>query len=227
MSIDQQIKEQRQLLGMTQEQLAEQLNVSRSSVANWESGRNYPDIGTILIISEVFNLTVDELLKGDRVMVKTMDYKLKSVTRYRGILWMIGLVIGVILLVTSWYNYRNAHLQIVPLQDIEQVSVSSRELTEETIIAGKVKIGNREKISFSDVVLDNQQLFIMVHKEPRLLKQQDTFEVKIKEITTTYGQRPVADIEKISLVYYDNQQLKGYTKAQLIEDFSKKVIWEK
>lgn len=227
MRIDQQIKEQRQLLGMTQEELAEKLNVSRSSVANWESGRNYPDIGTILLLSEVFHLTVDELLKGDKTMVKKIDHKIKRGNQYRGILVVFGIVVGVLFLVTSWYNYRNAHLEIVPLQDIQEVSVSSRELTEDTLITGQVVLEKHERIAFSEVELEDNQMFIMVHKEPYLLKGQDDFEVSMKEIMTTYGEWVVSDVTKINLVYYDNQMLQGVTKEQLVETFSQEVIWEK
>lgn len=128
---------------------------------------------------------------------------------------------------TSWYNYRNAHLEIVPLQDIQEVSVSSRELTEDTLITGQVVLEKHERIAFSEVELEDNQMFIMVHKEPYLLKGQDYFEVSMKEIMTTYGEWVVSDVTKINLVYYDNQTLQGVTKEQLVETFSQEVIWEK
>ena len=49
--------------GMTQEDLASALNVSRQAVAKWESGQGYPDIGNLISISSMFNVTVDYLVK--------------------------------------------------------------------------------------------------------------------------------------------------------------------
>ena len=49
--------------GMTQEDLASALNVSRQAVAKWESGQGYPDIGNLISISSLFNVTVDYLVK--------------------------------------------------------------------------------------------------------------------------------------------------------------------
>ncbi len=49
--------------GLTQEELAEKLCVSRQAVAKWESGQSYPDIGNLIMISELFKVTVDYLVK--------------------------------------------------------------------------------------------------------------------------------------------------------------------
>ena len=49
--------------GMTQEDLAAALNVSRQAVAKWESGQGYPDIANLISISSMFNVTVDYLVK--------------------------------------------------------------------------------------------------------------------------------------------------------------------
>ncbi len=48
--------------GMTQEKLAENLNVSRQAVAKWESGQAYPDIHNLIQISNLFHVTVDLLV---------------------------------------------------------------------------------------------------------------------------------------------------------------------
>ena len=62
MEIGAQIKARRQELNMTQEMLANKLNVGRSTVSNWEIGRNYPDLQLIVSISDVLNLSLDTLL---------------------------------------------------------------------------------------------------------------------------------------------------------------------
>lgn len=59
------IKERRKALGLTQQELANRLFVSRQTVSNWENGKNFPDIPTLIAISDQVGLSLDQLLKGD------------------------------------------------------------------------------------------------------------------------------------------------------------------
>lgn len=65
MEIGKQIQYYRKRDGLTQEDLAEKIYVSRNSVSNWERGRNYPDIEILLRMSILFDVTIDHLVKGD------------------------------------------------------------------------------------------------------------------------------------------------------------------
>ena len=56
--------------GLTQEELAEKLDVSRQAVAKWESGQAYPDISNLIQISNLFNVTVDYLVRDQECMVR-------------------------------------------------------------------------------------------------------------------------------------------------------------
>ena len=60
--------------GMTQEDLAEKLDVSRQAVAKWESGQVYPDISNLIQISNLFNVTVDYLVRDQECMVSYDDH---------------------------------------------------------------------------------------------------------------------------------------------------------
>lgn len=73
MEIGTQIKNRRKELNMTQEELSLKLNVSRSAVSNWESGRNYPDMQTMIRISETLNVSLDYLLKGDTETISQLS----------------------------------------------------------------------------------------------------------------------------------------------------------
>ncbi|WP_236682924.1 MULTISPECIES: helix-turn-helix transcriptional regulator [unclassified Streptococcus] len=55
---------------ISQEQLAEKLYVSRQTISNWERGKTYPDINSLLIISVYFDVSLDYLIKGDVVIMK-------------------------------------------------------------------------------------------------------------------------------------------------------------
>lgn len=75
--------------GMTQEELAEKLDISRQAVAKWESGQAYPDISNLIQISNLFNVTVDYLVRDQECMVncaadvendisKLIDFRLEA-----------------------------------------------------------------------------------------------------------------------------------------------------
>ena len=75
--------------GLTQEELAEKLDISRQAVAKWESGQAYPDISNLIQISNLFNVTVDYLVRDQECMVncaadvendisKLIDFRLEA-----------------------------------------------------------------------------------------------------------------------------------------------------
>ncbi|EHF1123649.1 helix-turn-helix transcriptional regulator, partial [Enterococcus faecalis] len=64
------IKIARNNRGFTQEELVNQLNVSRTAVSDWENGRNYPDSKTLIQISDTLNRSIDKLLKDDLEFIK-------------------------------------------------------------------------------------------------------------------------------------------------------------
>ena len=67
MEFNEKLQELRKKKGLTQEELAELLYVSRTAISKWESGRGYPSIDSIKTISKFFSVTIDDLLSGDEV----------------------------------------------------------------------------------------------------------------------------------------------------------------
>lgn len=68
MEFNEKIKELRKQKGLTQEELAEILFVSRTAISKWESGRGYPNIDSLKAIAEFFNITIDELLSSKQLL---------------------------------------------------------------------------------------------------------------------------------------------------------------
>ena len=94
MKLETRLKQRRNTLKMTQEEVAEKIHVSRQTISNWENGRNLPDINSLILISEIYAISLDELMKGDPKMVKKLDEKIK-----RGkFFYFLVIVIGVIVL---------------------------------------------------------------------------------------------------------------------------------
>lgn len=67
------IKEQRNNLGFTQAEIAEKLHVTRQTISNWEKGESYPDLDTLVKISDIYKVSIDSLLKGDKNLKKYLD----------------------------------------------------------------------------------------------------------------------------------------------------------
>ena len=68
MELNEKLQELRKQKGLTQEELAQALFVSRTAVSKWESGRGYPNIESLKGIAKFFGVTVDELLSGDELL---------------------------------------------------------------------------------------------------------------------------------------------------------------
>lgn len=72
MELGEQIKKYRKESGMSQDILAEKIYVTRQTVSNWETSKSYPDVNSLLRLSEVFGISVDTLLKGDAQVIKNI-----------------------------------------------------------------------------------------------------------------------------------------------------------
>ena len=66
----QQIKKYRASLSLSQEELAEKIFVTRQTISNWENARSYPDIHSLLLLSTLFQVSLDQLIKGDIEIMK-------------------------------------------------------------------------------------------------------------------------------------------------------------
>lgn len=69
--------------GLTQEELAAKLFVSRTAISKWESGRGYPSIDSLKAISGFFSITIDELLSGEELLTVAQTEQRQTQTRFR------------------------------------------------------------------------------------------------------------------------------------------------
>ena len=101
MRIADKIKNARMQKGYTQEQVAENLLVSRQTISNWENGKSLPDIISIIKMSELYELSLDEMMKGDKALLKKVERDVGAVKAEKKLIkfaW-ISIVIGTILLI--------------------------------------------------------------------------------------------------------------------------------
>ncbi len=78
---------------LSQEKFAEMLGVTRQTVSNWENLKNYPDISTLIMISNKFDISLDSLLKDDKLMVNNIDTKIKRNKILKVIITLLVLII--------------------------------------------------------------------------------------------------------------------------------------
>lgn len=76
------LKSIRKQAGMSQEQLAEKLGVSRQAVTKWETDAGIPDMENIMAVSALFDISIDELLSNEKGAKKPADYLFESITEY-------------------------------------------------------------------------------------------------------------------------------------------------
>lgn len=95
MELGGQIKRHRTRLGLSQEELADRIFVTRQSVSNWENGKTYPDLQSLLRLSDLFGLSLDELIKGDIETMKEEINRLEiqKMNRWGGILALLMLTL--------------------------------------------------------------------------------------------------------------------------------------
>lgn len=91
MKIGDKLKQARLNKKMTQEEVAEKLYVSRQSISNWENNKTYPDIGNVLALSDLYEISLDELLKGSDNFMKHLEESTDIVRSNRKLIFFIGL----------------------------------------------------------------------------------------------------------------------------------------
>lgn len=103
------IKKSRTDAKITQEQAAQALGISRQTISNWENERSYPDIVSVLKMSDLYSVSLDYLLKGEGPMKDYLDYikegtnTVKSKTRLSKLLLVLSyLVIWAFNIMASW-----------------------------------------------------------------------------------------------------------------------------
>ena len=90
MEFHEKLQELRKQKGLTQEELARELFVSRTAVSKWESGRGYPGIDSLKAIAKYFAVTIDELLSGGEALTIAEADQKEQMSRLRD--WVFGLL---------------------------------------------------------------------------------------------------------------------------------------
>ena len=100
MEIGNRIKSLRARAGMSQEDLAGRIHVSRQTISSWENDKTYPDVQSLLLLSEIFDVTVDSLIKEDvMTMTKTID---SGVRTMKQMAWVMVVFLLLMIAAMAW-----------------------------------------------------------------------------------------------------------------------------
>lgn len=104
------LKSEREKKGWSQAELAEKIHVSRQSVSKWETGKNYPTIEVIIDLSDLFGITIDELLRSDKELKDKVIQDSKQLAHpkwktFFDTVFMVGVVLLAVKIILLASNY--------------------------------------------------------------------------------------------------------------------------
>lgn len=97
MELHTQIKKYRTDMKLSQEELSEKVYVTRQTISNWENNKSYPDIHSLLLLSSTFNISLDQLIKGD-VKIMKEEINKSEIKRFNrdGAIFTILLILSIV-----------------------------------------------------------------------------------------------------------------------------------
>ena len=102
MELPAQLKANRERLGLSQEDVAHAIYVSRHTISSWENGKTYPDVQSLLLLSQLFGVTLDEFVIGDPRMEEKIKKDAKDLRGYKSFVLTVSvlcLLFGIVFLV--------------------------------------------------------------------------------------------------------------------------------
>lgn len=106
MEFNEKLQELRKNRGLTQEELAEILYVSRTAISKWESGRGYPNIESLKDISKFFSVSIDDLLSGEKIISIAENENKSNIQNICDLLFGIIDVMSIFLIILPLYPKR-------------------------------------------------------------------------------------------------------------------------
>lgn len=103
MEFNEKLQQLRTQKNLTQEQLAEQLYVSRTAISKWESGRGYPNIDSLKCISKFFSVSIDELLSGEELITLAQTENSSNLKKIYSLLLGILDVMAIVFILLPLY----------------------------------------------------------------------------------------------------------------------------
>ena len=123
MEFNEKLQELRKNKGLTQEELAEALYVSRTAISKWESGRGYPSIDSLKEIAKYFSVTTDELLSSDEVLSIAEEDNKQKETHFRSLVFgLLDISVLMFFFLPFFGQKANGVIQEVSLLSLNEIT---------------------------------------------------------------------------------------------------------
>lgn len=119
------ISKKRREMNLTQQQLGDQLFVTRQTVSRWEQGHTYPNLDTLVKLSQQLNFSLDYALTGDEIMVEKIACEQKNGVRRKWMLRGLLILFIIISIFSANYIFKLDH-RLVQEKEIESVSYNTQ-----------------------------------------------------------------------------------------------------
>lgn len=124
MEFGEKLQELRKRKGLTQEELAEFLFVSRTAVSKWESGRGYPNIDSLKAIAKFFAVTIDELLSGEELMTIAEEDGDRKQRQLRNLVFgLLDLSVAMVLFLPFFVQRENGMIRATSLLFLDGIAL--------------------------------------------------------------------------------------------------------
>lgn len=160
MEFHEKLQNLRKSRGITQEELAQQLCVSRAAVSKWESGRGLPSIESLKDIAEYFSVTIDDLLSGEKLLSIAENENRMNIRNLCGLLFGIVDLLSVLLIILPLYPQMSDDGGVYPVNLFEYVATMGYErlvcfvLFGALIVLGVVRVAMAKRHKDGRVVMD-------------------------------------------------------------------------
>ena len=166
------IAECRKSKKITQSELSEKLGVTDRSVSNWENGKNMPDLSLWKPLCDIFDITINELLSGEKLnkeeyqekleenIVNTIDYSTKKINKYKDLVSLILIIFGLFISISaimifpsesSWGSIYSTLGIIVFIVGISRIT-NTITWYKRLLLIGIISVGTMEVLLFTDYV---------------------------------------------------------------------------
>lgn len=121
MEFNEKLQELRRKKGLTQEELAQKLFVSRTAISKWESGRGYPSIDSLKEIAKFFCVSIDELLSSNEVLTLAEEDSKEKERRSRDLVYALLDLSALLLLFLPFFGQKSSGI----IQDVSLLALTS------------------------------------------------------------------------------------------------------
>lgn len=157
MKFNEKLLELRKQKGWSQEELGNQLNVSRQTISKWEMASTTPELENLVMLSKIFDISIDELVANDKKSSDEKELKNINIKKKKKIIWIIIIIIFILCIICTDLLYRSQILRNTNMQNTIITSNIAH-------IGGKLEIQTYED---KDGVIEERKTIIYKFTEPQ------------------------------------------------------------